>query len=285
MTGRAAETVVESQSRLHVTKEKPHMKKLHNNPYGRASIATLCLVGAMCFSPGALAQDGDGNGGSDGWDWMIAPYGWMASIRTDLETTTPPSSSSADSKFDDIVDKLDGAFQAHVEGQGDRFGVFADFTYLGLADEGNRPRFHTESDLDTRLFEVAAVWNPGAGRFQGLDLFGGLRYIDIDLTAQLEPENPLFPTVRIDANKTYSDLMLGARYTWAMSDRWGMTLRGDGSWGDTEGTWNASAVVQYRTQRGAWLFGYRYLDAELESGNSNTRITMYGPQVGYGFRF
>ena len=70
-----------------------------------------------------------------------------------------------------------------------------------------------------------------------------------------------------------------------MSDRWGLTLRGDGSFGDTEGTWNASAFAQYRVKHGAWLFGYRYLSVEVETGNSNTEITMNGPVAGFGFVF
>ena len=64
-----------------------------------------------------------------------------------------------------------------------------------------------------------------------------------------------------------------------------MTLRGDGSFGGTEGSWNTSAVANYRMKRGAWFFGYRYLTVELESANSQTEITLDGVQVGYGFIF
>lgn len=242
-----------------------------------ASAAALCLAGTAAT---ASAADGEG------WDWMVAPYGWAATVGTDLDTDRPPSADlSTESDFADIVDKIDGAFQIHVEGQGDQFGVFADFTYLGLADENERPRFATQSDLDTRLFEAAAVWSPGADRYRGLDVFGGLRYIDVDLTVQIDPVNPLFNTAVVDASRSYSDFMLGARYTWDLSERWGLTLRGDASFGDTEGTWNTSAVAQYRTKHGAWLFGYRYLSVELGSDENNTEITMSGPMLGYAFKF
>ena len=239
--------------------------------------ATLCLGG---IASTAHAANGEG------WDWMVAPYGWAASVGTDLNTNQPPSGDlSTDTEFADIVDKIDGVFQIHVEGQGDQFGVFADFTYLGLADEKDRPRFRTQSDLDTRLFELAAVWSPGEDRYRGLDVFAGLRYIDVDMTVQIDPVDPLFDTVTVDTSKTYSDFMLGARYTWDLSERWGLTLRGDGSFGDTEGTWNTSAVAQYRTRRGAWLFGYRYMSIEVGTEDNNTEITMSGPMIGYGFKF
>lgn len=244
----------------------------------RAIRPALCvLLASMCMAGTARA--------GERMDWIIAPYGWAASIGTDLKTSSPPSESSTDTDFRDVVDKLDGAFEIHIEGQGDRFGFFTDFTYLGIADDRVHPRFAIDSDLDTRLFELAAVWNPSPERFRGVDVFAGLRYIDVDLTVQLEPNNPIFNNVRIDGGRTYNDFMVGARYTWALSPRWALTLRGDGSFGDTDGTWNASAVTQFRTGNGAWAFGYRHLDVEIEAGGSKTHITMSGPVIGYGFRF
>jgi hypothetical protein len=234
-----------------------------------ARIAALCIVTPLCFAFPAHA--------AEGWDWIVAPYGWAASVGTDMDTRIPPSSASSDTSFNDILDDLDGAFQIHIEGQGDRFGAFADFTYVALSDSNAFPRFHTESDLDTRLFEFAAVWSPGGEPFQGADVFAGLRYLDVDLTLELTPTNPVFGPVTVDSSGTFYDFMLGARYTWALSERWGLMLRGDGSFGDTEGTWNAMAVVNYRT--------YRHLDAEIDTENANTNITMSGPAVGYGFRF
>lgn len=242
------------------------------------ALGTALFIAGL--SPLAHAAD------DQSWEWMVAPYGWAASVGTDLQRDVPPVGGvSNDNNFDDIVDKIDGAFQIHIEGQGDHFGMFTDFTYLGLADSHDRPRFHTESDLDTRLFELAAVWSPGEGRYKGLDLFAGLRYIDVDLDVQFEPENPLFETSRFQGGDSFSDFMIGARYTWDLSDRWGVTLRGDGSFGQTEGTWNTSVVANYKMKHGAWLFGYRYLSVELQTATSNTDITMSGPMVGYGFIF
>lgn len=244
-----------------------------------SSIALVSCLGAMALP--AHASSGDG-----GWDWIIAPYAWAAGVSTNLRTGTPPAGGiSTDTDFDDVIDKIDGAFEVHVEGQGDHFGVFADFTYLGLADDHERPRFHTESDLDTRLLDMAGVWNPSGRKFEGLELFAGLRYIDVDFSAQFVPTNPAFPMSSINTGETFNDFMLGARYTWRFNDRWGMTVRGDGSFGDTEGTWNTSLFGQYRTQHGVWALGYRYLDISLEPNNHALDITVDGFVVGYGFRF
>lgn len=249
-------------------------------PIPREALLVATALCILALSPSAHAAD------SEGWDWMVAPYVWAVGIDTDLERTTPPEGgASNDTSFDDVLDKFDGAFLIHGEGQGDHFGVFTDFIYLGLADEHDQPRFRTESDLDARLFELAGVWSPGDDRFRGVEVFAGLRYIDVDLSVEFDPENPLFNSTTFDESESFNDLMVGARYTWPLSDRWGLTLRGDGSWGDTEGTWNASALATYRMQHGAWLFSYRYLVGELDLGDSTAEITLSGPMIGYGFIF
>lgn len=242
----------------------------------RALATALLFAGAT--TPALAASDGR-------WEWIVAPYAWGASVSTDLHTQFPPPGGDGDNTFGDVLDDLDGAFEVHAEGQGDHFGVFTDFTYLGLADQHDFRRFHTESDLDTRLFELAAVWNPSGERFGGFELFGGLRYIDVDFTSRFIPVNPAFPQSSTRLGESFSDFMLGARYTWTFADKWGVTLRGDGSFGDTEGTWNASAIASYRTRNGAWYFGYRYLNVSLEPGQHRLDIAMHGPMLGYGFRF
>jgi hypothetical protein len=195
-------------------------------------IAVLSLID---FSPAARAA------GGEGWDWMVAPYLWAASIGTDVNAAAPPA--GTDSAFSDIIDKIDGVFMVRLEGQGDHFGAFADVIFLSLADDNDHSLSHTESDLDAWLIDAAGVWSPGDDRSRGLDLFAGLRYVDLDLAVQVDPVNPLFDTATIGTNKSYSDLMLGARYTRALSERWGLTLRGDGSFGDTEGTWSAHGLA------------------------------------------
>ncbi|MFC5578071.1 hypothetical protein ACFPOA_08630 [Lysobacter niabensis] len=246
-------------------------------PKASLGAAALCIA---ALSPSAHAAQGEG------WDWMVAPYVWVVGIDTDLDRTTPPEGgASTDTSFNDVLDKFDGAFLIHAEGQGDSFGAFTDFIYLGLADDHDHPRFSTESDLDARLFEIAGVWSPGPERYRGLEMFAGLRYIDIDLTVAFDPANPAFNRSTLDSSDSYNDLMLGARYTWALSDRWDLTLRGDGSFGDTEGTWNASVLAKGRMGYGALLFSYRYLSGELETNDSSIDITLSGPMVGYAFTF
>ena len=219
------------------------------------------------------------------WDWSVAPYLWLTSIKADVQTGTPPLVGSNFNQFDDVLDDLDGAFLIHGEGQGDDFGVFADFIFLGLAKDRQFQVARTESDLDARIFEVAGVWSPNAERMRGFELFGGLRSIDTDFTMQLVPTNPNIPRGSVKISDTFNDFLLGGRYTAALSDRWSMTLRADGSWGDTDSAWNLAATAQYRFDYGALALGWRHFDVELQNGGNALDVAFDGPQVGYVFTF
>lgn len=238
--------------------------------------AALCAAG-LCTTANA--------GDNDGLTWVIAPYIWGASISTNLFRDVPPTSISNQNDFGDIISKIDGAFMIHGEVQGDHFGAFADYLYLGLGDHHDYPGLKTSSQLNSTLVDLAAVWNPGGERFTGFELFGGLRYIDVNMKFDFNPTDTEIPSVRLEPNKSYSDFLLGVRYNFPLSERWGLTLRGDGSWGSSNNTWNTAATFDYKTDNGAWYFGYRYFDLSLDKGNITTDITVHGPQIGYGFKF
>jgi hypothetical protein len=241
-----------------------------------AACAALLLA-----TPLAHAQSGGP------WDWSVAPYIWGASFNTDVTLARPPVAASGFSKFEDIVDKLDGAFLVHGEGQGDDGGAFADYIWLGLSDDDQRQFLRTETDIDLSLFELAGVWAPHPGRGRGFEAFAGLRRVDVDMTLQLIPNNQGIVRASVDFDQSFDDLMVGARYVFPLSDRWTLAVRGDGSWGDTDGTWNASAVALYQMTHGAWAFGWRHLNVELQREGEGTQldVALDGPLVGYNFQF
>jgi hypothetical protein len=244
-------------------------------------MAVRALISLAGLSACAVASADEANG----WDWRLEPYVWAASIGTDLRTMKPPTDNSADTSFSDILDKLDGVFMGRVEGRGDRYGAFVDFIYLGIAQDHQFRVVSTETDLDTRVADVAFSWRPGADRDRGLDVYAGGRFIDIDLTTRFTPTDPELQPRTLDVETSFLDLLLGARYTWQGEGAWGVTVHGDASGGDTDGTWNTSAMGHYRTGNGAWLFGYRYMQAKLGADNADVRLVLNGPVFAYSFRF
>jgi len=246
-----------------------------------AMLFSLSLL-ASALPATAIAADGD-------WEWYVAPYIWLPTITADLDTRGPGGGGggSGVEVFPDVLDEVDGAFLGHLEGQGDRFGMFADITYMSLGGGSEFAVAETDSSLDATIFEVAGVWSPGDGNYRGFELFAGLRYIDLSFDIEIDPTNPALASRSVDAGESFSDLMVGARYTgrWGENDKFGFTLRGDGSWGVTEGTWNASGTFSWQAGPGAWLLGYRYLTGELEPNRNVVELEVYGPIFGYGFSF
>ncbi len=212
---------------------------------------------------------------------------WLGGdIGIDVETRVPPIVGEAtDTSFGDILEKLDGAFQIHIEGQGDRFGAFADFTYVGLSDSNELPALAYRIRSRHRLFEIAGVWSPGEERFPRRGCVCRTALHRRGPHPELTPVNPLLPGVkrgqqrlllRLHARRALHMGAVGALGPDAARRRFVRRHRGH---------LERQRHREYRTRTGAWFFGYRYLDVEIDKGNATTNITMSGPGVGYGFRF
>ena len=64
-------------------------------------------------------------------DWVGVVYLWAADITADTRDV------SVGIDFKDIIDKLEMAFQGHVEAQGDDFGGFVDLAYIAVGDHSS----------------------------------------------------------------------------------------------------------------------------------------------------
>ncbi len=244
-----------------------------NNDRLAAIIAALLFAAPMST---VFAAEG-------GWDWQIGPVLWAPSLSTSLKLDVPPVETGGTTRFSDVVSKLNFALPLHMEGQGDDWGVLADIQYLSSSQKRTRDNFTTDADQKVGAFELAGVWSPGETRYEGFEVFGGLRYLWAKVDVKITPlgEIGLLPTLDVGLDKSFSDFMLGGRYTAKLSDRWSLTLRGDGSWGGTDGVYTASALFGY----GNWQFGYKYQKQKFGAADKSFDIDMYGPVVAYMFKF
>jgi hypothetical protein len=244
-------------------------------------LAPLALAIAIAGAAVPAAQAAEG----DPVTWVVAPYIWAPSVSADLETPSGGSGGGNTDFFPDIVDKIEGGFLGHVEAQGDQFGFMSDVLWLKLGDGNEFALGDTDADLSTWLVDVAGVWSPGPERFSGFELYAGLRYIDIELDASFEPTNPDFARREIGPSESFADFLAGVRYIAHFNDNWSMTFRGDGSWGQTEGTYLAAATLGWSPGNGTWGLGWRYMNAEIGNDDENLELDLSGPVFGYAFVF
>jgi hypothetical protein len=221
-----------------------------------------------------------------GVTWVLEPYLWVLSIKTNLSVDVPPIDASNTTKFDSILDKFSGGFLGHAEVQGDNFGAFGDIAWLSLSDKHNRNLFSTNSSVDTSIGELAAVWSPGDVRYSGFEGFAGVRNFSTDFKFNLYPTDTSLPAAHIKINKDWNDFLIGARYIAPVSDHWTLGVRADGGFGDTDGNYNLVATAAYRTGNGAWTFAYRYMDTKFAAvQGKKVDLELYGPVIGYAFIF
>jgi len=191
-----------------------------------------------------------------------------------------------DTDFNDLVDKIDASFQLHFEGTRDRWGLFADVSYVELSDSETGEQGFTRLDFDIKetVFETGAIYRPG-GRSGRLDLLFGVRLLAVDEDYRFQIAD--LPPYGAAIDENYADAMVGARYHIPLSERWLISLRGDVSAGGTDFTWTAQGLVGWRfgAKRNSGVFaGYRYRDMKYTKADVlETRKTLAG--FGLALRF
>ena len=221
-------------------------------------------------------------------EWLVAPYIFYADVTLDMSTGASGGISAAD-----LLDKSDTVGMIRVEAAGSRWGVTFDSLWLGLSQSSGRLWPHTiggagiNADLDISVNELGAFYRLSTSE-SGVDLLFGGRNINSDATVIVIPT--IDPPQRYDASETHTDAFVGARWIQRFGNNWDMTLRGDYSFGDTEGSWNLLGSVGYRfNDTFAMNLGYRHFAVELleEDGSDpiTTDVVLSGPLLGFLFRF
>ncbi len=228
---------------------------------------------------------------ADETEWLVAPYVWLSDITLDQSSGLSGSISASD-----LLDKTDAVGMIRVEAARNRWGLTLDYIFLDVS--ANRvftvplppppTNISVIVELDTTILELGGFYRP-SGNDSGVNYLFGIRNINTDQTLLVTPVGG-GPTQRFDSDTSFTDVYLGARYLNRFSDRWDFTVRGDYSFGDTEGTFNFLASIGYRfNSTFALNLGYRHLKIEFEDDDSGvtvtTEIEMTGPLLGFVFRF
>jgi len=151
-----------------------------------------------------------------------------------------------------------------------------------------------DAGMKMKLYDAGGIYRlKESGDDIQFDLLAGMRYVDVDVDLGLVLPGPAATTVDISTGPSETDLMLGARLFGFFADRWHWALRGDFSFGGTDGTYNGQATMGY-TFGQSRLFtltaGYRYMSIDIDGTSrrgspTQADITMSGPVIGFVFDF
>jgi len=232
-----------------------------------AAVMLVLVIGLVC--PMAYGE-GPNKTDSDEWQFSITPYLWAIGMNGDM--TVKGVESDVDENFSDILSNLDIALEAHFEVWKGKWGGFFDGTYVKL-----------KTDAGTRV----GTWPVGSpenkGRALSFDALVGGRYMD--LKVKMDPEH----LSSRDKKKSWTDLIVGGRMIFDLTEKWSFILRGDiggfGISGSSDFTANGIGLVGW-TFHPSWtlLGGYRALYQDYETGSGSNEfkydVTTHGPILG-----
>lgn len=145
-------------------------------------VAALAIT--LAYVPGALADADTTVKTGDGWEFRGAAYLWIANITG--TQTVKGQEADLDVSFGDVLDVLDFAAEAHLEGMKDnRWGFFLDGTYLKLGPEAKQGPIDIRVGYRYWLWELGGVyrttsWATDNGH-AAVDLLLGGRYTSMDV--------------------------------------------------------------------------------------------------------
>lgn len=253
----------------------------------------LMFIVVLLFSPSAFADESE----ESGWEFMLSPYLWAPNLETTLgvgEATVP-----VDLSVSDIFDRLKFAGMLHFNMKKDRWGVFVDYMYVNLGEDGVPvdvprpliPQITADYRYKLNMTELAGTFRLAGTRTHGFDAILGLRYMSHNVDLDVLGSGPLEKEFGDSFKETWWDLMLGFRYNAVFSRKWVMAARGDIGFPSSNVTVNILASLGYRFGRTVDMFvAYRYLDINYENDKEGREYFKFdgdfnGFALGLNFRF
>ncbi len=238
----------------------------------------------------ALMACGSVHAADDRWEHTFAAYVVGASI--DGKAGVGSATADVDVGFDDILDNLEfGAMAAYRADRG-KWAVVADLIYMSLEQkkDGLGPFGGTRAtvEADQLMFELDGSY----GITERLDVYGGLRYWNLDSDLDVVGGGPLGQTLSASDTEDWVDPLVGLRYAMPLGERWALVARGDvGGFGiGSDFAWHATVFASWQvSEHGSVLLGFRYLDVDYDDGSGSGRflwdVSEGGPAAGFAWRF
>lgn len=260
-------------------------------------MTTRTLV-CTCTAALLLAANDPAGAQTAAWQYELTPYLWGSAMRGDVQSGDLPQI-GVDMSFGEIVDILDFGLMGAFEARNGRWGLLFDMVYMKVSDDATASRtgpgpigapasVHADATFKQTLLAAAATYRVHDGR-SPVDLFGGLRYTQLDVEARIDAS--LFGesgSVDSSADKDWFDPYIGMRIQHPLGERWTFVGYADaGGFGvGSDFTWQAAVGINRdfsKTVTGK--LGFRWIGADYDKGGFVYDMSFEGAYAGVGFRF
>jgi hypothetical protein len=226
-----------------------------------------------------------------GWEWEIAPYGWLAGLSGEAAQFGLPEQ-EIDITIKQVLENLDIALMGLVQVRNERFSAFSDLVYGKLTAEIGTPHGiladKVEITSKTLMWTVGAAYSiyyePEVGNF---DLVVGGRLWSLDTEAKIK--GGIFGGNEFDDGQTWVDPLVGAKGRYSLSPDFFVTgwgLIGGFDVSDDKLMWDLFGGFGYEAWPGtAIVAGYRAVSVDYHKGDFVYDTVQQGPLLGIDFRF
>ncbi len=106
------------------------------------------------------------------------------------------------------------------------------------------------------------------------------------MEAEIEASGGILPRkIEASDNLSWSDAVLGARWSHDFARRWNVSVLADYGFGESEAAWQVFGTLSYGFAWGSILGGYRYMDLDYDTSSASIGLSLSGPLVGVSFSF
>jgi len=239
------------------------------------------------------------------WQFGVTPYLWLPNIEANGTADPPPDGGTPSFEVGpvDYLDNLDFVLMLAGEARRESWSLRADVIYLDFSNQRSAVKnvtgpggaieiplnAGTTSSFNGLLVQTTVgYWLVDQPKHQ-VELFGGLRYLDLSFDLRWEFDTPLdlLPqSGRIEQNSAPLDAIVGTNARFAFGNgKWFAPLHADIGAGGSSLTWQLYGGVGYSFSWGDLLLIYRHLEYEDDSGELLEGLALSGPALGASFRF
>jgi hypothetical protein len=243
---------------------------------GRIVVSFAALVLA---APMAVAQEPP---------WRVTPYLWGAGFDGTVGVPGPGAGlgDRADIETDGYNTRL-GGFMLHASYRSGPWVAFGDWTYANFKADSPTPLATLYAGVDAKLkgniVEAYGGYDFARARDAHLDVFGGVRYYNLDIGFGLR--EGVLPGTFISADRNWVDGVVGIRWDGRFAERWEAFASADVGAGGSDLSYQFFGGIGYRFGWGSVVGGWRYLHVDYEKSNFKLDAALSGPFLGASFQF
>jgi hypothetical protein len=220
------------------------------------------------------------------WHYTAVLYGWLAGLEGTIgfgDVLQEPVSAT----FEDLLGYVDFAMAGHFEAKNRSAVLLTDVSYTALGSSRDGQVGNQTVNVDLDIVQWIIELGGGYRVSQEFDVLLAGRYYILDTGAT---STSIVGSHAGEAEQSWGDLYIGARYSKLLREKWIVSIRGDIGAGGSDFAWYGDVAFGYRfTDLLSGVVAWRVLSLDREADSDGNYfkydVVQNGLGIGLGFSF